>query len=142
MNMSAKKFALPLFVVLLGIVAIYWFAFRTDPKVAALNQALEQQASPALKAYPYQFRVINFKQGIAEMGTPRSETMPVTLMIGAIDPSLAGKDPSDPDFVAAEKQIGVLQAEARQIVTSQPGVKQVTWKLDDEWLSDHGISTP
>lgn len=140
--MSVKKLALPIFVALLGIVAIYWFVFRTDPKVAALNHALEQQASPALKAYPYQFRVLNFKQGIAEMSTPRSEAMPVTLMIGAIDPSLAGKDPSDPDFVAAEKKIGLLQAEARGIVISQPGVKQVTWKLDDEWLTDHGISTP
>ncbi|MDA8327348.1 MAG: hypothetical protein M0Z83_00055 [Betaproteobacteria bacterium] len=140
--MSRKNLMLRIIIALLATFAIYWFAFRTDPKVAALNQAIEQQASPALKAYPYKFRVLSLKHGVAEMSTPRSEAMPVTLMIGTIDPSLAGKDQTDPDFVAAEKQIGALQAEARQIVVSQPGVKQVTWKLDEDWLSEHNISTP
>ena len=37
---------------ILALGAIYWFGLRTDPKVAALNQAIEAKASPALRDYP------------------------------------------------------------------------------------------
>jgi hypothetical protein len=124
-------------VFVLGV--IYWFGLRTDPRVEALNQALQEISSPALRSYPYTFRVVRVDGESAVMGTPRSFKVPVYRMIGAIYPGLAGKAPTDPDFVAAEKELAQMQSEARQIVLDQPGVTGVKWELDQNWLIAHNI---
>jgi hypothetical protein len=74
------------------------------------------------------------------MTTPRSPQVPVYRMIRAIDPTVNPRNPSDPEFVAASKALANVQTEARQIVLSQPGVTQVKWELDKNWLLDHGIA--
>lgn len=122
-----------------ALAAIYWFGLRADPRVEALNQALTEASTPALRDYPYTFRVVRMDGVSAVMGTPRSFTVPVHRMIGAIYPELAGRAPSDPDFVAAEKEMAQLQSEARQIVLDQPGVSGVKWELDQNWLITHNI---
>jgi hypothetical protein len=66
--------------------------------------------------------------------------MPVYRMIGALYPSLAGKAPDNPDFVAAEKELAKVQSEAKDIVLEQPGITEVKWELDENWLISHGIS--
>lgn len=133
----------PLVKVLLAIVAlgaIYWFGLRTDPKVVALNQAIQEKGSQDLRDYPYLFRVMRQEGTVAVMATPRSPEMPVYRMIGALYPSLAGKSPDNPHFIAAEKALAKVQSEARQIVLDQPGVSGVKWELDQNWLISHGIS--
>ncbi|MDR3390365.1 MAG: hypothetical protein P4L77_01405 [Sulfuriferula sp.] len=137
--MLPKTSVMKALLALLVLGAIYWFGLRTDPAVDALNQALQQHASRAFLAYPYQFRVVQLKEGVATISSPRSAEMPVYRMIGAIDSSLAGKDATDPDFIAAQKQLATMQGEARQIVIGQPGVTGVKWELDKNWLSERGI---
>jgi hypothetical protein len=44
--------------------------------------------------------------------------------------------------VAAERQLGEVQADPRSIVLSQPGVKAVKFELDRDWLSTHNIEVP
>lgn len=134
-----KKIAIAL-IVILALGAIYWFGLRTDPKVAALNQVIQEKGSPALRGYPYLFRVLRLEGTVAVMATPRSPAMPVYRMIGALYPTLAGKAPDNPDFVAAEKELAKIQSEARQIVLAQPGVTEAKWELDENWLISHGIS--
>jgi hypothetical protein len=124
----------------LALMALYWFGLRTDPKVAALNQAVQEKGSPALRGYPYAFRVLRLEGSAAVMATPRSSAMPVYRMIGALYPSLAGKAPDSPDVIAAEKELANVQSEARRIVLEQPGVTEVKWELDENWLIGHGIS--
>lgn len=124
---------------LVALGAIYWFGLRTDPRVDALNQALQQAGSPALLRYPYAFRVTGLNGGEAIMGTPRSPEVPVYRMIGVIHPNLSGRSPSDPDFVAAEREMAQIQSEARQIVLGQPGITSVKWELDRNWLIASGI---
>ncbi|MDD5329742.1 MAG: hypothetical protein PHX38_07045 [Sulfuricella sp.] len=124
----------------LVVAAVYWFGLRGDPRVDALNQAIQAQGSPALKSYPYPFRVVDMEGPVAVMSTPRSSAMPVYRMIRAIDPSLSGKSADNPDFVAAEKALAKVQTEARQIVLAQPGVAEVKWELDRNWLVGHQIS--
>ncbi len=119
--------------------AIYWFGPRTVPKVEALNQALHEFGSSALRSYPYAFSVVRLEGESAVMGTPRSPQVPVYRMIGAIYPNLSGRSPNDPDFVAAEKELAQIQSEARQIVLNQPGVTSVKWELDQNWLLAHNI---
>lgn len=134
-----KKIAITLIVVL-ALGAIYWFGLSTDPKVAALNEAIQEKASPALRDYLYPFRVLRLEGTVAVMATPRSPAMPVYRMIGALYPSLAGKAPDNPDFVEAEKELAKVQSEAKDIVLEQPGITEVKWELDENWLISHGIS--
>ena len=124
---------------ILVLGAIYWFGLRTDPRVDALNQALIEIGSPALRNYQYSFRVISLEGGSAVMGSPRSFDVPVYRMIGALYPNLSGKAPNDPDFIAAEKELAQIQSEARTIVLRQPGVTGVKWELDRNWLIAHNI---
>jgi hypothetical protein len=118
---------------------IYWFGLRTDPKVEALNQVLLSSASPQLRDFPYEFKVVRLEGETAVMGTPRSSAMPVYRMIGALYPQLSGKDASHPDFIAAQMALAKVQSEAREIVLKQPGVTQVKWELDQNWLIAHNI---
>ena len=124
----------------LTLGAIYWFGLRSDPKVDALNETIQNKASPALLNYPYPFRVLRLEGTVAVMTTPRSPAMPVYRMIGAIYPALAGKAPNDPDFIAAEKELAELQTEAKKLVLEQPGISATTWELDRDWLIGKNIS--
>ncbi|MBZ0105644.1 MAG: hypothetical protein K8H84_08430 [Sulfuricella denitrificans] len=135
-----RKQGIKFFLILFALGAIYWFGLRTDPAVLVLNQAIRDKGSQSLRNYPYAFRVMNLKDGVAVMATPRSSDVPVYRMIGAIYPSLAGRAPNDPDFVAAQKELAIVQAEARQIVLDQAGVSGVKWELDQNWLIAHGVS--
>jgi hypothetical protein len=134
-----KKRLIKILSVILVFGVVYWFGLRTDPKVEALNQALNEMGSPALHNYPYSFRVVRLEGESAVMGTPRSSTVPVHRMIGAIYPNLSSKTPHDPDFVAAEKELAKIQSEARKIILDQPGVTSVKWELDQNWLIAHNI---
>ena len=136
--MTRRNAILILLAVLLAGGILYWS--RGDPRVDALNEAIKHSGSKALRDYPYQFRVLQLKGGVATMTTPRSPQVPVYRMIRAIDPAVNPRNPSDPDFIAAEKALASVQSEARQIVLDQPGVTSVKWELDRNWLIDHGIA--
>jgi hypothetical protein len=38
--------------------------------------------------------------------------------------------------------LGEVQSEARAIVLAQPGIKEVTWELDRDWLRSKFIALP
>jgi len=135
--MQIQRIHKALFAVI-ALGALYWFGLRTDPRVDALNQVLKT-GNPAIRGYPYTFRVLRLEGEAAVMGTPRSPEVPVYRMIGAIYPNLAGRAANDPDFVAAEKELAQIQSESRQIILDQPGVASVKWELDRNWLIAHGI---
>ncbi|BAN35553.1 hypothetical protein SCD_n01738 [Sulfuricella denitrificans skB26] len=135
-----SRITLSILAAILAVSTLYLTVFRSDPLVEALNQAIQANGSPELKKYPYPFKVLRMEGTAAVMNTPRSPAMPVYRMIGAIDPALRGKAPDNPDFVAAEKALAKIQSEARQIVLSQPGVTDVKWELDKNWLISHQIA--
>ena len=114
--------------------------FRSDRELGGLYPAIQANGSLELNKYPYPFKVLRMEGTAAVMGTPRSPAMPVYRMIRAIDPALSGKAPDNLDFVAAEKALAKIQSEARQIVLSQPGVTDVKWELDKNWLISHQIA--
>lgn len=137
---ALNKRSLMILAAILALGTIYWFGLRTDPRVAALNQSIQEKGSPALRNYPYPFRVLRLEGTMAVMATPRSPSVPVYRMIGALYPSLSGKSPDNPDFIAAEKALAKVQSEAKTIVLEQRGVTEVKWELDQNWLISHGIS--
>lgn len=138
-DMKNHKLTVRILMAVLAFGAIYWFGLRTDPAVQALNQAIEDKGSLALRNYPYKFSVLRMEGSVAVMATPRSPAVPVYRMIGALYPALSGKGAENPDFIAAEKALAQVQSEARQIVLAQPNVSEVKWELDRNWLISNSI---
>ncbi len=119
------------------VVMLVFVALYKPARVRALNEILENDAS--LAAYPYQFRVLSVKNGIAVMSTPRSTSMPVQRMIGAIYPQLRQIPVTDPAYLQAQKELAEHQALARSLITADPAINDVRWSLDHTWLVQHGI---
>lgn len=121
---------------------VSWLVHRPDSCARELNDILEARASPQLKAYPYEFRVLRTEGGMAVMSTPRNFDVPAFRMLGVLYPDINVKDPNDPAFIAVEKSLAAVQSEARDIVAAQPGIKGVRWELDKSWLRAHSIDVP
>ena len=78
----------------------------------------------------------------AVVSSPRSVEVPALKALGVLYPDINTKDPNDPAFIAAEQLLGQVQAEARSIVLAQPGIKNVHWELDRDWLVAHHVELP
>jgi hypothetical protein len=127
---------------LLLIVGLDWFIKAPDSRLKQLNEFLQTQASAKLKNYPYKFHVMKVHGDIAFMSTPRNVQVPAFKALGVLYPDIDTKNPNDPAFVAVEQLLGDVQSEARMIVLTQPGIKDVRWQLDRDWLTAHYIEIP
>jgi hypothetical protein len=125
--------------VLVLMVGLDWFIRAPDSRARQLTSAIEEQASPNLKSYPYKFWVMKVTGETAFVSTPRNAQMPALKALGVMFPGVDTKNPNDPQFIAAEKLLGEVQSEARAIVLKQPGIKEVRWELDRAWLGAHQI---
>lgn len=131
--------------ILLFLVGLDWVIRAPDSRSRQLTAALEAQASEKLKSYPYKFWVMKVGEpdgSTAFISTPRSFQVPALNMLGILYPKINTKNPNDPAFIAVEKLLGEVQTEARAIVLAQPGIKEVRWELDRDWLVAHGIEVP
>lgn len=131
-----------LLLVLALLVALDWWIRRPDSRSRELTAAIASQGSARLKSYPYQFRVLRVDGKTAHLSTPRNYEVPAFRALAALYPELNVKDANNPAFIAAEQTLGAVQAEARQIVLAQPGIAEVRWQLDKEWLAAHYIELP
>jgi len=131
-----------LLVILLGVFVLDWYIKAPDSRSRELNHALEANASDALKKYPYKFHVLRMDGDIALLSTPRNVEVPAFKALGVLYPEINVKDPNNPAFIAAEQHLAAVQSEARAIILSQPGVKDVRWELDRDWLTSHYIEVP
>ena len=118
------------------IVVLAWILYE-DPQVATLNDLLEADAE--VVSYPYQFRVIELRNGIATMHTPRSSGFPVHRALGLLFPQLATRAQDNPDVMAAQQVLANVQKRAKTIVMASGKVKNVRWELDKNWLRQHGV---
>jgi hypothetical protein len=125
--------------VIVLVIGMDWFVRAPDSRSRQLTAAIEEQASPNLKTYPYQFWVMKVSGETAFVSTPRNAQVPALKALGAMFPDVDTKNPNDPRFIAAEKLLGEVQSEARAIVLKQPGIKEVRWELDRDWLAAHQI---
>jgi hypothetical protein len=124
------------------LVALDWAIRRPDGQTRQLNDALVDKASPQLKAYPYQFRVLRVEGDTAVMSTPRNFDAPAFRMLGKLYPDINVKDHNNPKFIEVERLLGRVQDEAKDIVLAQPGIASVRWELDRDWLQRRGIEVP
>lgn len=128
--------------ILVFLVGLDWYIRAPDSRSRELSSAIEAQGSQELKDYPYRFKVLKVVGETAFLSTPRSVEVPALKAIGALYPEINTKNPNDPAFIAAQEKLGRLQTEARLIVQAQPGVKEVQWALDRDWLTAHHIELP
>ena len=142
MNFRAIKSWQWIVVVLVLLAALDWAIQRPDPQTRELNNALTREASQKLKDYPYQFQVLRVEGKTAVMTTPRNFDVPAFRMLGVLYPDINVKDANNPAFIAVEHQLGRMQDEAKGIVLAQPGIEQVRWELDKQWLRRKGIEVP
>ena len=142
MNFRAIKSWQWIVVVLVLLAALDWAIQRPDPQTRELNNALTREASQKLKDYPYQFQVLRVEGKTAVMTTPRNFDVPAFRMLGVLYPDINVKDHNNPAFIAVERLLGQVQDEAKDIVLAQPGIRQVRWELDKNWLQRKGIEMP
>ncbi|MGA7981215.1 MAG: hypothetical protein WCA32_13460 [Chromatiaceae bacterium] len=136
MDRFTRNYSIALGLALVALVAL-WVGSNWNPRVWELNDLLETDTS--LSSYPYQFRVIALDNGIATLSTPRSFDVPAIRFLAIIHPELAGADPDDRRMVAAQQDLADHQKQAQALIARQPDVKAVRWRLDTEWLADHGV---
>ncbi|MBP8169788.1 MAG: hypothetical protein KAX99_09005 [Azonexus sp.] len=137
--MKKRYWIIPLLAFLVGLD---WYIRAPDSAARKLSSAIEAQGSAKLKAYPYKFWVIKVKDGTAYVSTPRSFDVPAFKALAVLYPDVNTKNPNDPAFIATEKLLGEVQSEASAIVKAQPGIKEVRWELDRDWLRAHFIEVP
>jgi hypothetical protein len=119
-----------------------WLVQRPDDRARQINAAFEEKGSDALRKYPYRFRALRVSGETAVLSTPRNVTVPAFRFLGVIHPELDVRNPNDPAFIAAEKELAAVQTEAMNIAQAQEGIKRVQWELDKAWLASHGIEVP
>lgn len=124
------------------LVWLDWYIRAPDSRSRQLTSVIEIQGSEKLRSYPYKFWVMRINGDTAVVSTPRNFEVPAFKALGAIYPDINTRNPNDPAFIAAEKLLGEVQSEARAIVLSQPGIKEVRWELDRDWLKAHFIDLP
>lgn len=129
-------------VILVLLAGLDWYIQAPDSRSRELTRAIEAQASPKLKSYPYKFWVIKVNGATALVSTPRNFDVPAFKALAVLYPEIDTKNPNDPAFIAAEQLLGEVQSEARAIVLAQPGIKDVSWELDRDWLKKHFIEVP
>ncbi|MGA9394048.1 MAG: hypothetical protein WCA83_03125 [Azonexus sp.] len=128
--------------ILIFLVGLDWYIRAPDATSRQLTSAIEAEGSEKLKSYPYKFRVLKFKDGTAYVSSPRSFAVPAFKALAVLYPDLNTKNPDNPEFIAAQKLLAEVQSEAGTIVQAQPGVKQIRWEIDRDWLSAHHIDVP
>ena len=142
MNFRAIKSWQWVLIVMALLVALDWAIRRPDVRTRELNHILETQASQKLKDYPYQFQVLRVEGTTAVMTTPRNVDVPAFRLLGVLYPEINVKDANNPAFIGVQNQLGRMQDEAKDIVLAQPGIEQVRWELDKQWLRRKGIEVP
>jgi len=124
------------------LVWLDWYIRAPDSRSRELTHTIDAQASEKLKNYPYKFRVMRLVGSTAHLSTPRNFDVPAFRALGVLYPNINTHEPNNPEFIAAEKLLGEVQSEARAIALAQPGIKEIQWDLDRDWLVAHQIEIP
>jgi hypothetical protein len=117
-------------------ILVAWL-LSLDPRVWKINDRLEQD--PEISAYTFPFRVMEIRNGVAVVSSPRSPQVSVMRFLGIIDPGLGDADPDSPPAVAAQKKLADVQRRVRKLVEAEPEIERVSWRVDAEWFAAHGL---
>lgn len=137
MDRFTRNYLIILSAIVVGAMLL-WFVTSWNPRVNELNRILTADAD--LADYSYQFQVVNFRDGIATISSPRNFQMPAYRFLRVIEPGLANKAQDDPAMIAAQEDLIHHQKRAQALIAEQPEVEGVRWQLDRDWYAKRGIS--
>ena len=118
------------------VLVLVWVLYES-PGTSRLNALLSENAEVA--SYPYRFRVIDLKNGVATMSTPRSADFSAYRALAILYPELRNQAPDSPAMLDAQGEMARVQGIARKIVVGSDDVSRVIWKLDENWLRSEGV---
>lgn len=124
-------------VVAIALAILIAWLLNLDPGVWEINDRLEQD--PEISAYPFPFRVLEISNGVAVVTSPRSPQVSVMRFLGIVDPGLRDADPDSPAAIAAQKKLADIQRRVRKQVEAEPGIERVSWRVDADWFTAHGV---
>tara|TARA_B100001059_G_scaffold208841_1_gene221386 strand:- start:307 stop:768 length:462 start_codon:yes stop_codon:yes gene_type:complete len=124
------------FLVGLVLVGFIWWLSSLDFRAMEINDLLEADADVA--AYPYPFRVISLKEGVAQLGSPRSAQFSAIQALRIMYPDLKKAGAVSDEMMAAQDELARVQSHVGKLVKSQEDVNSVRWVLDQQWLTENG----
>lgn len=139
MDQFTRNYSIGLGVIVFGLLA-WWLSSVWQPRVWEINDMLA--SDPQLREYVYRFRVVRLDKGVATLSTPRSFDVPAMRFLEIVQPTLAGLAQDDPASIAAQQDLIDHQKRAQALVLGLPEVQRVDWRLDVQWLADHGVHVP
>ncbi len=126
-----------LFLITIAVAFIGNWIWNYNPRVGELNDLLSEDVE--LANYPYQFTVMELKDGNAIMSSPRSAQVSVLKFLSIVKPELRNMDSDSPEVIAAQKELAKLQSKAKKLILMQADVNRVSWKIDKSWFSSYGV---
>jgi len=126
-----------LFLITIAVAFIGNWIWNYNPRVGELNDLLSEDVE--LANYPYQFTVMELKDGNAIMSSPRSAQVSVLKFLSIVKPELRNMDSDSPEVIAAQKELAKLQSKAKKLILIQADVNRVSWKIDKSWFSSYGV---
>ena len=127
-------------IVALIVLLLVFYGKHLKPRIWEINEML--RSDPVLAAYPYEFRVVNFLNGIATVTRPFTDTSGPTAFLVRTNPALAGLSPDDPAMRSAAEALGQHVSHARELLLAQPDIESVDWWLDQAWFSHNKVPLP
>lgn len=134
MDRGSRNYLIFLIVLVVGLLVLVLYE---DPRVSKLNGLLEKDVE--ITDFPYPFRVISVVDGVATLSTPRSTDVPVAQVLGILFPKVAGRAPNSVEFQRAQQHLATVQTRVRELILAEPTIARVSWQLDRNWLSQHGL---
>lgn len=127
------------YLMILGGIAllILVMVLYESPIVWRLNGQLKDNET--LAEYPYRYRVLDFRNGVATLSTPRAANFGAFRALRILYPELADEPDDSPLLYEAQREMARVQALAVEVIKSNPEVSRVAWKLDERWLYNNGI---
>lgn len=129
-----------LVVVALIALLLVLYGRHLVPRIWEMNAMLRED--PVLAAYPYEFRVVNFLNGVATVTRPYTDALGPNLFLTHIEPALMGLGPDDPAIRSAEQVLKEHEYRAIQLLLDQPDVDTVNWYLDQAWYTRNKVVLP
>jgi hypothetical protein len=137
-RLTAGRVAIVVILSIVLLLALYGKPLA--PRIWKLNAML--QDDPVLAAYPYEFRVVIFLNGIATLTRPYTDTSDPRVFLTHINPALAGLRLDDPAMRRAEQALKDQEDRAIGLLLDQPDVESVNWLLDQAWYNRNQVPLP
>jgi hypothetical protein len=97
---------------------------------------------PVLAAYPYEFRVVNYLNGVVTLTRPYTDTTGPRAFLVKTNPALASLGSDDPGMRNAEQALKEQEYRAIGLLLDQPDVDSVSWLLDQAWYTNNEVPLP